>query len=202
MPSRVQRRHGSNHTHRVLEEAGFDSEAVVAAAHIEEQGLHLRATATDDVDRTPSDLGPRHNGLSGAVRPSTSNPAFDSSGGYLVPHNLPLPGRHHAFLAHGLVVADRQPFGDPATRPAISRTLTFTHDAIVLGDRHDRSVLAEGGPQKAQRGPVDEGGAVNVRPSADLEPSTVDTVSLMASTARKLAAMSSISVQVIAIEGW
>ena len=199
MPSRVQRRHGSNHTHRVLEEAGFDSEAVAADAHTEEHGL--RATATDDVDRTPSDLGPRHNGLSGAVRPSTSNPAFDSSGGYLVPHNLPLPGRHHAFLAHGLVVADRQPFGDPATRPAISRTLTFTHDAIVLGDRHDRSVLAEGGPQKAQRGPVDEGGAVNVRPSADLEPSTVDTVSLMASTARKLAAMSSISVQVIAIEG-
>ena len=45
-------------------------------------------------------------------------------------------------------------------------------------------------------------GAVNVRPSADLESSTADTVSLMASTARKLAAMSSISVQVIAIEGW
>ena len=101
MPSRVQRRHGSNHTHRVLEEAGFDSEAVVAAAHTEEHGLHLRATATDDVDRTPSDLGPRHNGLSGAVRPSTSNPAFDSSGGYLVPHNLPLPGRDYALLAHG-----------------------------------------------------------------------------------------------------
>ena len=31
---------------RVLEEAGFDSEAVVAAAHIEEHGLHLRATVT------------------------------------------------------------------------------------------------------------------------------------------------------------
>src|SRR5215831_2225730 len=81
----------------------------------------------------------------------------------LIPHNLPLPGRHHAFLAHGLVVADRQPFGDPATRPAISRTPTFTHHALVLGGRHDRSVLAEGGPQKAQTGPVDEGGAVNVR---------------------------------------
>ena len=31
---------------RVLEEAGFDSDAIVAAAHIEEHGLHLRATAT------------------------------------------------------------------------------------------------------------------------------------------------------------
>ena len=31
---------------RVLEEAGFDSDAIVAAAHIEEHGLHLPATAT------------------------------------------------------------------------------------------------------------------------------------------------------------
>jgi len=29
-----------------LEEAGLDSDAVVAAAHIEEHGLHPRATAT------------------------------------------------------------------------------------------------------------------------------------------------------------
>jgi len=79
---------------------------------------------------------------------------------------LPLPGRDYALLAHGLVVADRQPFGDPATRPAISRAPTFTHHALVLGDRHDRSVLVEGGPQKAQTGPVDEGGAVNVRLAA------------------------------------
>ena len=56
--------------------------------------------------------------------------------------------------------------GDPATRPAISRAPTFTHHALVLGDRHDRSVLVEGGPQKAQTGPVDEGGAVNVRLAA------------------------------------
>jgi hypothetical protein len=101
-----------------------------------------------------------------------------------------------------LVIADRLPFNDLATRPPVGCGPTSTHHAIVLGDRHCGSVLAEGGPQKAQRGPVDEGGAVNVRPSADLEPSTVDTVSLMASTARKLAAMSAISVQVIASEGW
>jgi hypothetical protein len=113
----------------------------------------------------------------------------------LIPHNLPLPGRYHALVADGLAVADRQPFRDLATRPAISRAPTFTHHALVLGGRHDHSVLAEGGPQKAQTGPVDEGVAVNVGPAADLEPSTVDTVSLMANTARKLAAM---SVQVIA----
>jgi hypothetical protein len=97
------------------------------------------------------------------------------SGAWLIPHK-PLPRNHHAFLAHGLVVADRQPFGDPATRPAVSWTPTFTHHAVVLGDRHDRSVLAEGGPRKAQRGPVDEGGAVNVGPATDLESSTVATV--------------------------
>jgi hypothetical protein len=125
-----------------------------------------------------------------------------SPAAWLIPHNCPLPGRHHALIAHGPVVADRQPFSDLATRPAVGRTPTSTDHAIVLDDyRHGRSVLAEGGPQKAQRGPVDEGGAVNVGPAADLEPSTVNTVSLMASTARKLAAMSAISVQVIAIEG-
>ena len=40
------------------------------------------------------------------------------------------------------------------------------------------------------------------RPTLNRRPSIPSTVSLMASTARKLAAMSSISVQVIAIEGW
>src|SRR6516225_7007058 len=104
--------------------------------------------------------------------------------GACIRHTQPLPGNHHAFLAHGLVVADRQPFGDPATRPAISRTPTFTHHAIVLEDRHGRSVLAEGGPQRAQRGPVDEGGAVNVRLSADLELSTVDTINLRTTAPR------------------
>ena len=40
--------------HRVLEEAGFDSEAVVAAAHIEEHGLHLPATATGRYMKWPT----------------------------------------------------------------------------------------------------------------------------------------------------
>jgi hypothetical protein len=67
-----------------------------------------------------------------------------------------------SLIAHGLVIADRQPFRDLATRPAVSRTPTFTHDAIVLGDRHGRSVLAEVDQPTAQRRPVGEGVAVNV----------------------------------------
>jgi hypothetical protein len=76
---------------------------------------------------------------------------------------LPLPGRHHALIAHGLVVADRQPFSDLATRPAVGRAPTSTDHAIVLDDyRHGRSVLAEGDQPKAQRRPLDEEVAVNV----------------------------------------
>jgi hypothetical protein len=86
------------------------------------------------------------------------------SGACVIRDNSPLPGNHHAFLVHGLVIAHRQPFGDPAMRPPVSWTPNFTNHAIVLGDRHDRSVLAEVGPPKAQRGPVDEGGAINVGP--------------------------------------
>jgi hypothetical protein len=75
----------------------------------------------------------------------------------------PQTERDHALIADGLALGDRQPFRDLATRPAVRRTPTSTDDAIVLDDyRHGRSVLAEGGPQKAQRGPVDQGGVVNV----------------------------------------
>ena len=71
------------------------------------------------------------------------------SSAWLVPHNCALPGRHHALIAHGLVIADRLPFSDHATRPAVGRGPPSTHHAIVLGDRHDRSVLTEGGQPMA-----------------------------------------------------
>ena len=66
-----------------------------------------------------------------------------SPAGWLIPHNLPPTERDHALIAHGLVVANGQPFGELATRPALGRGPTSTHHAIVLGDRHDRSALVE-----------------------------------------------------------
>src|SRR6516164_7384062 len=66
-----------------------------------------------------------------------------SPAGWLIPHNLPPTERDHALIAHGLVVANGQPFSDLATRPAVGRGPTSTHHAIVLGDRHDRSALVE-----------------------------------------------------------
>ena len=92
----------------------------------------------------------------------------DGSAAWLIQHNKPQPGRHHALIAHGLVVADRLPLSDLATRPAIGWGPTFTHHAIVLGDRHGRSLLTEGGQPMPQRGPVDEGVVVNIRLWADL----------------------------------
>ena len=76
------------------------------------------------------------------------------SSAWLIPHNCPLPGRHHALIAHGLVIADRLPFSDHATRPAVGRWLPPTHHAIVLGDRHGRSVLTEGGQPMASECPA------------------------------------------------
>ena len=84
--------------------------------------------------------------------PWSPKPKNWRSNAWLIPHNCPLPGRHHALIAHGLVVADRLPFSDHATSPAVGRWPRSTHHAIVLGDRHGRSVLTEGGQPITSRG--------------------------------------------------
>ena len=86
--------------------------------------------------------------------PWSPKPKNWRSNALLIPHNCPLPGRHHALIAHGLVVADRLPFSNHATSPAVGRWPRSTHHAIVLGDRHGRSVLTEGGQPMASERPA------------------------------------------------
>ena len=79
-----------------------------------------------------------------------------SPAGWLIPHNLPPTERDHALIAHGLVVANGQPFGELATRPALGRGPTSTYHAIVLGDRHGRSAFPQGKFGPLARKPVSE----------------------------------------------